>query len=233
LDDKLNHQNDQLVEARADPAPAARRERSRPALRRGDTPTVGQVPALRALAPGEVPVAPVALGAASGTELPRVELHPGSLPAEAPPLRLFGGAPPTARTGVALAGFGALAVIVVALGLATPDPPTSSAPLQASPGAQAPAPAAPLTNTGAPPVAAAPVSASAEARAIRINASALPSGATWFLDDQKSESNPLQTSVAKDGQLHTLRAEAPGYQPFVKSFRFDADIDITVALAHE
>jgi hypothetical protein len=31
--------------------------------------------------------------------------------------------------------------------------------------------------------------------------------------------------------LHTLRAEAEGYHPFVKSFRFDANIDITVALA--
>jgi serine/threonine-protein kinase len=234
LDDKLNHHNDQLLDARADPAPVARRERSRPAPRHGDTPTVGQVPALRALAPGEVPEAPGALGAASDAELPRVEPPPGSLPAEAPPLRLFGGASPTARTGVALAGFGALAVIVVALGLATPDPPTSSAPLQALPGAQPPAPAAPLTGTGALPVAAAPVPPSVDARArIRINASALPNGAMWYLDDQKSESNPLQTSVAKDGQLHTLRAEAPGYEPFVKSFRFDADIDITVALAHE
>jgi hypothetical protein len=51
------------------------------------------------------------------------------------------------------------------------------------------------------------------------------------LDDLEMGSNPLQTSAARDMQWHTLRAEAKGFQPFVKTFRFDANIDVTVVLA--
>jgi hypothetical protein len=33
--------------------------------------------------------------------------------------------------------------------------------------------------------------------------------------------------------VHTLRAAAPGYKPFVKSVRLEADIDMTVVLMPE
>src|SRR5690606_39759020 len=47
-------------------------------------------------------------------------LEPVVAAPEGAPLRLFGGVAPTARVGVALAGFGTLAVLILALGLATP-----------------------------------------------------------------------------------------------------------------
>ncbi len=136
--------------------------------------------------------------------------QPASRPA---PLRLFGGVAPTARVGVALAGFGTLAVLILALGLATPADPSAS-----------PAPPTPSAWT-APPAAA--------KRSVRINVSAQPAGASWYLDDQELDSNPIELSLPTDGALHTLRAEAAGFKPFIKSVRFDADIDITVALTPE
>ena len=66
---------------------------------------------------------------------------------------------------------------------------------------------------------------------IRIAASAEPATAKWYVDDVEMGSNPLETSAARDLEWHTLRAEAKGYEPFVKKFRFDANIDVTVVLA--
>jgi hypothetical protein len=142
------------------------------------------------------------------------------------PLRLFGGATPTARAVVAIAGFGTIAVLVLVLGLEKPPPtPDPSAPAIHTTIAAAapapPAPAAPEAKTDAKPP---------EAR-IRIVASAQPKAATWYLDDVEMGSNPLQTSAPRDMQSHTLRAEAKGFEPFVKTFRFDANIDVTVVLA--
>ena len=155
-------------------------------------------------------------GAASTDAQPAgVASKPPNAPASQPaPLRLFGGVAPTARVGVALAGFGTLAVLILALGLATPADPAAS---QAAP--------TPPSAWTAPP---------AEAkRSVRINASAAPAGASWYLDDQKLDSNPLELSIPSDGALHTLRAQAAGFKPFIKSVRFDADIDITVVLTPE
>jgi serine/threonine-protein kinase len=131
----------------------------------------------------------------------------------ASPLRLFGGVAPTARVGVALAGFGTLAVLILALGLATPGDPNAK-------------PAAP-----APSAAAAPTPLAPSQRHIRVSAD--PPEASWYLDDQKLDSNPSDITIPTDGALHTLRAEAPGFKPFIKSVRLDADIDITVALTRE
>ncbi|HTV25216.1 MAG TPA: hypothetical protein VMG12_41265, partial [Polyangiaceae bacterium] len=130
------------------------------------------------------------------------------------PLRLFGGVAPTARVGVALAGFGTLAVLILALGLATPDDPAAK-------------PAAPAPSAAA----AAPAPMAPSSRHIRVSAE--PAEAAWFLDDQKLDSNPIELTIPSDGALHTLRAEAPGYKPYIKSIRLDADIDITVVLTHE
>jgi serine/threonine protein kinase len=133
--------------------------------------------------------------------------------ADGPPLRLFGGVAPTARVGVALAGFGTLAVLILALGLATPEDPAAKPATPAPSAAAAPAPMVPSSR--------------------HIRASANPPEASWFLDDQKLDSNPVELTVPTDGALHTLRAEAPGFKPFIKSIRLDADIDITVSLARE
>jgi serine/threonine-protein kinase len=133
---------------------------------------------------------------------------------KAPPLRLFGGAAPTARAGVALAGFGTLGVLILALGLATPDDPN-----------KVPSPAAAAAATAAP--------LPAGPRSVRIVASAQPPEASWYLDDQKQDANPLQISVPVDGAVHTLRAEAPGFEPYIKSVKLEADVDITVSLSRK
>jgi serine/threonine protein kinase len=135
------------------------------------------------------------------------------LAARAAPLRLFGGVAPTARIGVALAGFGTLAVLILALGLATPGDPAGEP--AASSGAQA-TPVQPFEVQSS--------------RSVHITASAEPRAASWYLDDQKLDTNPLDLSIPADGAVHTLRAEAPGYQPFIKSVRLDSNIDITVIL---
>jgi serine/threonine protein kinase len=131
----------------------------------------------------------------------------------ASPLRLFGGVAPTARVGVALAGFGTLAVLILALGLSTPDDPAAKPAASNPSAATTPAPLAPGQ------------------RLIRVSAN--PPEASWFLDDQKLDSNPVEITIPTDGALHTLRAEAPGFKPFIKSVRLDADIDITIALTRE
>ncbi|MEY4550253.1 MAG: hypothetical protein RL685_6448 [Pseudomonadota bacterium] len=58
-----------------------------------------------------------------------------------------------------------------------------------------------------------------------------PRGQLW--DDPQLDSNPVEPSLPTDGAVHTLRAEAAGHRPFVKSVRLDADIDTTVVLAPE
>jgi hypothetical protein len=152
----------------------------------------------------------------------------GTTVSDGAPLRLIGGATPVARAVVAIAGFGTIAVLALALGLANPQPRSS---------ASAP-PKAVETAIAAAAPAATPASANAEATQlsgsrIRIVASAQPATAKWYLDDLEMAANPLQTSAARDQRMHTLRAEAPGFRPFVKTVRFDANIDVTVVLASE
>jgi hypothetical protein len=166
---------------------------------------------------------PIAIGVAVGKADPAVATADPAAAPEGAPLRLFGGVAPTARAGVALAGFGTLAILILALGLATPGQPNPTAPSMAGGATPAPAQAAEPPRPEPPPPRA----------LVRISASAQPSAATWFLDDQKLDSNPFELSVPKDGVTHTLRAEAAGYTPFVKSIRFEGDVDITVALARQ
>jgi serine/threonine-protein kinase len=156
----------------------------------------------------------------------------GAASNEGAPLRLFGGATPMARSVVAIAGFGTVAVLVFALGLGTSTPNGGQAAGQST--GQAVPPQRPVTATGAlEPAAPEPRStpASPAAARIRIAASAQPKAARWYLDGVEMQSNPLQTSAARDLQWHTLRAEADGFEPFVKKVQFDANIDVTVVLA--
>jgi hypothetical protein len=129
---------------------------------------------------------------------------------------------------VAFAGFGTVAALVLALGLARPEAGSSSdtpAPApKAALAAPAPAPAAPSADIEA---------ARPPGPRIRIVASAQPATTTWYLDGLEMGSNPLQTSAARDMKLHTLRAEAEGFRPFSETFRFDTNIDVTVVLAPE
>jgi tRNA A-37 threonylcarbamoyl transferase component Bud32 len=108
-------------------------------------------------------------------------------------------------------------------------PPTQAAP----PAASAPPPA---TDTAATMITTAPISSTPLPAAepmqgsVRINASAQPPAARWYLDGRKLDSNPLSISFPKDDAAHILRAEAEGYEVFSRSIRFEADADITVAL---
>jgi eukaryotic-like serine/threonine-protein kinase len=167
---------------------------------------------------------------ASAPEPPEPRMGNGS--SDGAPLRLFGGATPMARAVVAIAGFGTVGILVFALGLGAPPPSPSPSPGQAAPAlkpatvAQARAPA-----PDAKPVPSAAEVASPAASRIRIVASAQPKAAKWYVDDVEMGSNPLQTSAPRDMQWHTLRAEAKGFEPFVKTLQFDANIDVTVVLA--
>jgi len=130
----------------------------------------------------------------------------------AAPLRL--GMSSNARTGIALAGFGTLATLILALGLASPGDP--AAPPSAAPN--------PVGTTLAEPL---------RPRSIRISASAQPPEASWYLDDQKLDGNPVELNVPSDGAVHTLRAEAAGHKPYVKSMHHEHDVDVSVVLSRE
>jgi serine/threonine protein kinase len=204
-------------------------ETSRAAPPRDDLPMRAREAALRALSEAETrefAPSPEVLRRSSAPE----ELEPlaDEESSDGAPLRLIGGATPTARVVVAIAGFGTIAALVLALGLAAPEPkPRRDGPgraLETAIATAVPAPAAPNADLAA---------SQPQASRIRIVASAQPATATWYLDGLEMGSNPLQTSATKDMLLHTLRAEAKGFTPFVKTFRFDANVDVTVVLAPE
>lgn len=160
------------------------------------------------------------------SEAPESLVGTGSSPGA--PVRLFGGATPMARAVVAILGFGTVGVLVFALGLGAPRrsaSPPAPAPETAIAAARAPA------AEGATAAPSAAEAAPTPSSRIRIVASAQPQATRWYVDDVEMGSNPLQTSAARDMQWHTLRAEAKGFEPFVKTFRFDANIDVTVVLA--
>ncbi|HTV17994.1 MAG TPA: protein kinase [Polyangiaceae bacterium] len=204
-------------------------ERVYPLLHRTQARPSGPASAPQASAP---PVLPEPLQARLPPEPP--ESLAGNGTNGGAPLRLFGGATPAARAVVAILGFGTVAVLFFALGLGDRQP----HPVQ-SPGG--PAPVEKTSTTAAPSAASTPATPSATldargesapsaASRIRIVASAQPAAAKWYVDDVEMASNPLQTSAARDLEWHTLRAEAKGFEPFVKKLQFDANIDVTVVL---
>jgi serine/threonine-protein kinase len=106
-------------------------------------------------------------------------------------------------------------------------PPTQAAP----PVVSALPPATPASMLAMAPAATPPGAAGEPMQgSVRINASAQPPVARWYLDGQKLDSNPASVTFPKDDAAHILRAEAEGYEGFSKSIRFVADADITVAL---
>jgi serine/threonine protein kinase len=124
--------------------------------------------------------------------------------------------------GAAVAGVAMLAARIV-------FPPTQAArPLASA--------ASPKTDTAATAEARAPASPAPVAPVVpsqgvvRINASAHPPIARWYLDGLELGSNPISMSFPKDDAPHVFRAAAEGYEGFTKSIRFVADADITVAL---
>ncbi len=66
---------------------------------------------------------------------------------------------------------------------------------------------------------------------VRLRGSAQPANATWYLDDRRLGTDPLDTSVPRDDAEHVLRAEADGYTPFTRAVRLEADLNVAVVLA--
>jgi serine/threonine-protein kinase len=68
----------------------------------------------------------------------------------------------------------------------------------------------------------------------RVLAAASPSQAQLFVDEVPLSSNPAAASFTRDGQLHRVRAEAPGYRGETKVIAYDAEEQvITLNLRRE
>jgi hypothetical protein len=66
---------------------------------------------------------------------------------------------------------------------------------------------------------------------VRVMISASPPETQLFLDDQPV-SNPLDDLRAPEGQVHVLRAEAPGRSTLTRAVTFDRDLTIFLELGH-
>jgi hypothetical protein len=80
----------------------------------------------------------------------------------------------------------------------------------------------------APPLAAA-ATEGRPVRLVQLDVRVQPSHAVLSIDGQRLSSNPLAATMVWDSQWHTLRGEAPGFQPFVASFRLDSDVKMRLA----
>jgi len=65
---------------------------------------------------------------------------------------------------------------------------------------------------------------------VQIRVATQPSDAVLYLDERPVEQNPYSQSVAVDGEPHTLRAEAEGYQSRSLAVVFERDAEILLAL---
>lgn len=92
-----------------------------------------------------------------------------------------------------------------------------------------------ITKSGALSAAAAPTAAPSSAPAappasVSLKILATPAEAQLFLDDRPLATGPYQGQLPKDDAAHTLRIEAPGYEPETRSVQLDRDASIEVVL---
>jgi hypothetical protein len=92
-------------------------------------------------------------------------------------------------------------------------------------------PAAPVTEAG-PRVAASQVAATAPATpaAVHVTLAATPASAHVLVDGKPIASNPFAGTFPADSASHTVRAEAPGYEPASVDVLFDRDRAVNLAL---
>ena len=64
---------------------------------------------------------------------------------------------------------------------------------------------------------------------VHVKLSAVPTNARMTLDGALLAS-PYDARLARDGKPHTLRVEAPGYEPMVETVKFEADVDRTFTM---
>jgi serine/threonine protein kinase len=101
---------------------------------------------------------------------------------------------------------------------------------------EVPAPRAPASAPEPAPVAAAAVEAPDIAPApptpaeIQLHISVSPDSARIYLDGEKLSGNPQVLFVPVDGELHTLRAMAQGYEPQTRSLAYNQNTRIELAL---
>lgn len=67
-------------------------------------------------------------------------------------------------------------------------------------------------------------------RLVRLDLSVRPAHAILSIDGRRLSSNPLRATMVWDPHEHTVRAEADGYEPFITTFRLDADVTLDTAL---
>jgi hypothetical protein len=124
------------------------------------------------------------------------------------------------RAAVVTGVVAATAVILVGVFWLSGRGPTAEAPAAAP--SEAPAVEPPIQAASKP-----------SAVAIDLKVSVSPEGARLFLDDKPLASNPFTGKLPQDGEAHTLRAEAPGYAPRVRTITFEKDLEIEFALDKE
>jgi serine/threonine-protein kinase len=126
------------------------------------------------------------------------------------------------RVGIGLAGL----AVVVGVGWAASRP---SEPAQGADPAAASAPPPPVETPRAIPTTPPPVPTS-----VRVTLRALPSSATFVIDQGKRVDNPFVGDLPRDGFDHQVKVSAPGYKSKTITVRFDKDVvlDVNLERAH-
>lgn len=69
-----------------------------------------------------------------------------------------------------------------------------------------------------------------EPRLLELHVDVRPSQAVLFLDGQRLSSNPMRAALVYDGLPHTIRAEAPGFEPFTQTLQPGAPLLLDASL---
>jgi serine/threonine-protein kinase len=147
---------------------------------------------------------------------------PGNLSAPPVDVSRASGAPPEVITQkkrwVPLALGASVLGLVVAFGVALrPQAPAAS-------NARTGANAAPTSVNTAP-------AEPTKVETLRLHVRAVPEAATLMLDGVALRNNPIDAERARDGSVHTLVVNAPGFDARTLELHFDHDLDLEVRLA--
>ncbi len=81
--------------------------------------------------------------------------------------------------------------------------------------------------TPTPTPAKAPAKAQVKSRGtVRVKLTGLPTGAAWFVDGRRLGANPFR--APRGALTHTIRVEAPGYEPYEKRLSFSEDQELSI-----
>ncbi len=170
-------------------------------------------PGMRALSPGEELL--------SGSTRSNVGVLANSIPDVRPRPRKPAWLPLFAMFGI-IAGLAAALFLIPSLRAIVVGAPTA----HVAPSAVAALPSTPSVGETRPAVE--PPAASVEF--VEVVVEAHPGSASIFFDGEALSSNPATRRVKKDGAVHLLRVDAPGYETKVLEVAADRDTAITIAL---